>query len=96
MLKLLFITLGDNPPISISILLNLAPTPSIQKAVEKLMFSENDNLAKLALTLCDWLLQWPRATKLSQWIIYLFKMLTNCNKSSIVAIVISQKAPKVY
>ncbi|EFX73375.1 hypothetical protein DAPPUDRAFT_109864 [Daphnia pulex] len=39
--------------------------------------------------------QWPKSTKISNWILSLFKMLTLDGRSSIVAEVISLKAPKL-
>jgi hypothetical protein len=81
--------------------LNVTPTSQIEIALEKLLMlaglSNSDKLVvKLAIIFCDWLLQWPKATKISNWILSLFKMLTLDGRSSIVAEVISLKAPKVH
>ncbi|XP_046648592.1 ubiquitin carboxyl-terminal hydrolase 35-like [Daphnia pulicaria] len=92
---------ASNPPSqSLAAFLNVTPTSQIEIALEKLLMlaglSNSDKLVvKLAIIFCDWLLQWPKATKISNWILSLFKMLTLDGRSSIVAEVISLKAPKL-
>jgi hypothetical protein len=81
--------------------LNVTPKSHIEVALEKLLMlaglsNSDKHVVKLAVIFCDWLLQWPKATKISYWILSLFKLLTLDGRSSIVAEVISLKAPKVH
>ena len=96
-----FIT-GENnlPSPSLAAFLNIAPTmQQIETVLDKLLLhpelSSDIHVTRLASVLCDWLLQWPKAPKVANWVISLFKMLTLDNRSSIVTEVIFNKAPKV-
>ena len=93
---------GDKnlPSPSLAAFLNIVSSiQQIETVLDKLLLlpelSSDVHVTKLSSVLCDWLLQWPKAPKVANWVISLFKMLTLDNRSSIVAGVISKKAPKV-
>lgn len=88
------------PSQSLAAFLNVTPKSQIEIALEKLLMlagssSKDKHVIRLATVFCDWLLQWPKATRMSCWLLSLFKMLTLDGRSAIVAEVISLKAPKV-
>lgn len=91
-----------NPPSkSLAAFLNVTPKSQIDIALEKLfqltgLSKSDDHVVKLAMVFCDWLIQWPKATQTSCWILSLFKFLTLDGRSSIVEEVISLKAPEVH
>ncbi|KAI9558636.1 hypothetical protein GHT06_015424 [Daphnia sinensis] len=89
------------PSQSLAAFLNVTPKSQIEIALEKLLMlpgssSKDKHVIRLATVLCDWLIQWPKATRISCWVLSLFKMLTLDGRSAIVAEVISLKAPKVF
>ncbi|KAK4009943.1 ubiquitin carboxyl-terminal hydrolase 35 [Daphnia magna] len=88
------------PSQSLAAFLNVTPKSQIEIALEKLLMlpgssGKDKHVIRLATVLCDWLIQWPKATRISCWVLSLFKMLTLDGRSAIVAEVISLKAPKL-
>ena len=90
----------DKPPCrTLAAFLQITPVSEIDVALDRLLHqnrqSSDNHVKVLASVLCDWLLEWPKATKISHWITSLFKMLTVNGRSFIVADVILQKSAQV-
>ncbi len=91
----------ENPPsCTLAAFLNITPSSEIDTALQKLLafpvMQGNSHVIKLAAsTFCDWLWIWPKASRVSHWLISLLRMLSTSNNSHIVAEVIDEKLQKV-
>ena len=79
--------------------LQITPSSVISVALSELLgrdgLSSDQQVYRLASVLCEWLIQWPQATQLSDWVLSLFRQLTRSGRSRLVADVIASYGPKV-